>query len=154
MNIYYSKEFLYTRNITDLKKICEENQIRGYFVNNKKELICLILNTQNERLKREKKRKKMYKYIPNMFKNFIHKQCDTKVLIVESKKEEHPDFKDEKEENEEKQCVICFENRKIFAGRCGHLCVCGKCSKDIFESEESLCPICRERWNRIRVIFI
>lgn len=72
---------------------------------------------------------------------------------IEIYAETHPDVIDIPETEDEKCCVICQEFRKFFAGKCGHLALCGKCSKDIW-SKNGLCPICREPWKNIRQIFI
>lgn len=80
----------------------------------------------------------------------IDKMCNTQTQI---RIDTHPNVIDIPETEDEKYCVICQEFRKVFAGKCGHLALCGKCSKEIW-SKAGLCPICREPWINVRQIFI
>ena len=53
-------------------------------------------------------------------------------------------------EDEEKRCNICLTNKKNYACvPCGHLCLCGTCSKNINKN----CPICNNGIDNIIRIF-
>jgi rubrerythrin len=53
-------------------------------------------------------------------------------------------------EHEEKRCNICLTNKKNYACvPCGHLCLCGTCSKNINKN----CPICNNGIDNIIRIF-
>lgn len=151
MEVQYTNEILNSMTIADLKQICSDININVNSNISKRDLINLILSNQHmtiqESLRRTRNRG-LKRYISSRIKTFMSRWCDSNTNIS------HPKFKDEKEEDIEKQCVICFENRKIFAGRCGHFVLCGECSTNICNQQESLCPICRRTWEDVRQIFI
>lgn len=103
----------------------------------------------------ERNRFNIFNIITIKFKKYIENFCNKESIEVLEKEEKvHPEFNDVEEEKIDNQCNICFINKKIIAGKCGHLCVCGNCSKQIFEKFEPLCPMCREKWEDVRVIFV
>ena len=55
---------------------------------------------------------------------------------------------------ESERCVICFENKKVIAGGCGHLCICYNCNIHMCEQREPKCPICRALWINLHRIYI
>ena len=61
--------------------------------------------------------------------------------------------KDDIEENEEKQCVLCSENRRKVVFSCGHSNFCVKCSLTIMDGKKE-CPICRKEIEEVMSIFI
>ena len=63
-------------------------------------------------------------------------------------KPEHPIVIDE-ETTDDQKCTICFINKKIIVGNCGHT-LCGLCSKHIYENTKPYCPICRDEWKDLR----
>lgn len=63
------------------------------------------------------------------------------------------DVDDEKEEDEDKRCIICFENKiKYIFIPCGHFIVCGTCAKRVYETT-SKCPTCRHRYTNLTKVF-
>lgn len=149
MDVQYTREILNRISIEDLKRICQNNNIRGYNHISKSELVTLIMNEQTNRKRvRTSLIKNIYNYfMSNMSKIFCNTDKYQRIITI------HPEFEDVEEENIEKQCVICFVNKRIFAGKCGHLVLCGTCSKNIYTKSESLCPICMNSWEDVRKIF-
>lgn len=146
METQYTREYLSTRTPQQLKEICGQRRIRGYTGKNKNELIYLILLNQIAQERRVRNRFNIF----GMFKSYILRFCDSGEKTLDT----HPEFIDEISKTEDEHCVICFDNKRIFAGKCGHLCLCGICSKNIYEQKEALCPICRNEWKEVRMIFL
>jgi len=141
METQYTQEYLFSKNINELIEICIELRINRFNNRNKQSIIRLILtNQKNQRVK--------ISLFNKISKKFMFIFCDKKKDV------RHPSFNDVEEEDDDKQCVICFKNKKILAGECGHLCLCGNCSKSVWEQKESLCPICRNEWKKVRKIFV
>lgn len=144
MNEEYIIENLVKMNYNRLKNICINNNI---LIDNKSlskyQLIILILKNQNV------KNNKLKQCIQNNMIKF-------KLFFYNKEKlfnEVEPEFIDSKEKDEDKQCVICFENKKIIVGQCNHLCICHNCNNDILNNNNPLCPICRSVWKNTKVIY-
>lgn len=150
MDSEYTREILNMMRIEELKRVCRNNNIRTYNHISKSELVTLIMNEQTNRTRvRTSLRKNVYNHFMSiMRRSFCERDNYVEIMIT------HPECEDIEEENIEKQCVICFVNRRIFAGKCGHLVLCGTCSKNVYKQTESLCPICRNPWEDVRKIFI
>ena len=144
METHYTREYLLTRSVQDLKEICREKRLKGYTNNTKIELVYSILINQ------ERRRRTRKFNIFDKFRTYMLRYCRAE----EKSGYVHPEFIDETSEKEDELCVICFENKRIFAGKCGHLCLCGNCSKSVWDNKVSLCPICREEWREVRMIFL
>lgn len=144
MNEYYNLENLVKFNYSKLKNICIDNNILSDDKSlSKYQLINLILKNQNQN---QNKIKQCVQNNINKFKLcFYYKE---KIFI-----EVEPQYIDIKVEDEDKQCVICFENKKIIAGECNHLCICHKCNNDILSSRNPVCPICRSKWKNNKLIY-
>lgn len=156
MENYFTYIELQRKTIRELKMICRIYEISDIVDKTRNELINMILGHQNNIIYPRRKNS-LATYLNIKFKRFIYRFCDkAKEGYSEQKNffDIHPEYNDCKEEDEYKQCIICFENKRIFAGKCGHFVLCGKCSIDIFYENESLCPICRKPWEDIRQIFI
>lgn len=140
--MYYTRARLMKYTDYELHNIwIKEGFPQWYLQNKSKEDIINFL------LKHQQKQpcfftKKIYKIVDKICDIHIYKNIET-----------HPDILDIPEIEDEKCCVICEEFKKFFAGNCGHLALCGKCSKDIW-NKNGLCPICRAPWKDIRKIYI
>jgi hypothetical protein len=56
--------------------------------------------------------------------------------------------------DEERQCIICYENPKCFMIRpCNHVCLCEKCSRNV-QGLRGKCPMCRNNIQKIERIFM
>jgi hypothetical protein len=64
----------------------------------------------------------------------------------------HPEIEDVTTEINELQCAVCWDNRKVISGSCGHQLCCG-CSKKISNQCQAKCPECRKPWNDFRRIY-
>jgi hypothetical protein len=65
----------------------------------------------------------------------------------------HPEIEDTVADSVAQSCPICFENKKVLVGLCGHSLCCG-CSKHLSSRKDSAkCPICRDAWEDLRRIY-
>ena len=57
-------------------------------------------------------------------------------------------------ENENKACVGCFENMKVFMFTpCNHLVYCGECIKKMSNEQKNKCPMCRNEGTITKIFF-
>jgi rubrerythrin len=82
--------------------------------------------------------------INSFFNFFINPLKNTIVNLKNELKK-----KEEKIEELDKKCSICFENKSnIIFIPCGHLCICNVCNERYIQNNISFCPICRINGSR------
>jgi hypothetical protein len=65
---------------------------------------------------------------------------------------QHPEVEDVETDINELQCAVCWDNRKVISGSCGHQLCCG-CSQTIANQFSAKCPECRAPWKDFRRIY-
>ena len=73
-------------------------------------------------------------------------------VVPDDEEEEDAEDEDVSKEITPETCVACNDKKKSMAGKCGHLCLCNECS-DTIVSTSKKCPICRQPWVDVRVIY-
>ena len=67
--------------------------------------------------------------------------------------ENHPKGEDEKATCNNLICVVCMENKACVVNiDCGHLCLCFRCSKEIYSTYGG-CPTCRKPYVNLCKVF-
>lgn len=145
--MYFTRKRLIKYNYDELCIIWIKEGLNQKFLQNKtkEDIINFLLNFQKEN------QIPILGYFRQKIHEIIDKICETNIL--ENNIDKHLDIIDIFEIENEKCCIICEENKRFFAGKCGHFILCGKCSKNLW-SKNGLCPICREPWKDVRKIFI
>lgn len=64
----------------------------------------------------------------------------------------HPEGEDE-EGVDGFQCIICLDKKPCIMGECKHLCVCIKCSKELY-NKHGKCPKCRVPWINLVKVYV
>lgn len=69
-------------------------------------------------------------------------------------RQSHPSGDDVEAGENETSCTVCMSNKpQILSTECGHLCVCIRCSKHIFENSKK-CPVCRGSWSSLVKVYM